>query len=199
MIPSLRLETLPIVRAGRASRATEPAVLGMAAGTRLETADGRIAVEDIVPGQMLDTTLGLQEVVAVLRLRPCPLASCAQVDLPAGLMGLTRSMIVAGEQEIVVSGWLAELHFGTDAVSMTAANLVEAGLAKRLARTAEVDLYLPVLAQPCAVYAGHFALAVSGPDHGAASVAQPFDAGLLALTAPEVGVVARLMSEVVYH
>lgn len=158
MIPMLRHETItPLDRRALLSVAM-PAGVGLAAGTKVETLSGVVAVEDLVPGMVLDTTEGPQQVLRVLACRPGTPSAAEQVVLTGGMAGRGRPLVLAAEQEIVVTGWIAELHFGADAVVLTGAMLRRMGMASSVAAPAEATLYLPVVAKPCAVYAGAIAL-----------------------------------------
>ena len=160
MIQMPHLETnAPSYRRGLLS-ASIPAGVGMAAGTRVETMTGSVAVEDLVPGMVLDTTEGPQTVLRVVACRPGTPAAGEQVEIVSGVAGRGRPLVLAAEQRIVVSGWIAELHFGVDAVEMTAGTLRHAGFARTVSGMAEATLYLPIVSRPCAVYAGAIALSL---------------------------------------
>lgn len=198
MIPMLRQDTtLPLDR--RAPLALSmPAGVGFAAGTRVETQAGAVAVERLVPGMVLDTTEGPQTVLRVVACRPGAPAASEQVEIAPGLIGRGRRLVLAAGQEIVVTGWIAELHFGAGSVAMTAGLLRDAGLARDVDAAAEATLYLPILSRPCAVYAGAIAL-TSGCVATGASPQDSAGTEVRRLSAPEAALVVSLLGTTTLH
>ena len=198
MIPMLRHETIAPLDRRALLGVSMPAGVGLAAGTRVETLAGVVAVEDLEPGMVLDTTEGPQPVLRVLACRPGLPAAAEQLSIAAGATGRGRPLVLAADQEIVVTGWIAELHFGADAVVLTAEMLRRQGLAQPVAPDAEATLYLPVVAKPCAVYAGAVALTLGC----IASDAVPSDSALpgsIDLTDAEAALVMSLLGTKTLH
>lgn len=123
----------------------QPAPYGLAAGTRLATGQGAAPVEELSPGDMIETTAGPQRLLRVLRQTVGLMLEDRQVELPAGLLGLCAPLVVSAGQRIVLRDARALRHFETDAVQMTAGALADAGLARELDPVAQRTLYLPVV------------------------------------------------------
>ncbi|PWK60428.1 Hint domain-containing protein [Roseicyclus mahoneyensis] len=199
MIPVLRHDFPIATERRQVLPAALPFACGLAAGTRVETADGLVAVEDLVPGQLLETTEGHQPLLRLLRCLPGSPSATSQVMLPAGILGRGKPLILAAEQEIVVSGWIAELHFGADAVTLTPAMLLRQGLARVVGPAQETSLYMPVVARPSAVYAGALALTIAcvggetAQDHDAALP------GTIELNDAEAALVLSLLGAATLH
>lgn len=198
MIPMLRHETIAPTDRRALLGVAMPTGVGLAAGTRVETLAGVVAVEDLVPGMLLDTTAGPQPVLRVLVCRPGMPSAAEQVMLPAGTVGRGLPLVLAAEQEIVVTGWIAELHFGADSVVLTPEMLRRAGVAQAVAGTDEQTLYLPVVAAPCAVYAGAIALTLgcAAPDAALQDSALP---GSIELSDAEAALVMSLLGTKTLH
>lgn len=124
---------------------TQPAPYGLAAGTRLAAGQGAVPVEELSPGDMIETTAGPQRLLRVLRQTVGLMLEGRQVELPAGLLGLAAPLVVSAGQRIVLRHDLARRHFATDAVQMTAGELADAGLASDLDPAAHRTLFLPVV------------------------------------------------------
>lgn len=198
MIPMLRHETITSTDRRALLSVAMPAGFGLSMGTRVETTTGVVAVEDLVPGMVLDTTEGPQTVLRVLVCRPGSPAATRQVMLPAGPLGRGRPLVLAADQEIVVTGWIAELHFGVEAVVMTPAMLRRQGLAQDVAALDEQVLYLPVVSKPCAVFAGAVALSLGCAASGA-SLADSALPGSIDLTDAEAALTMSLLGTTTVH
>ena len=95
-------------------------------GTRIETADGPRAVEDIAAGDLVLTADdGLQPVLWVRRCRVAARGAYAPVRIAAGALGNDRDLTVSPQHRILVEGWAAELYAGQDAVLVPAIHLVD--------------------------------------------------------------------------
>ena len=95
------------------------------AGTLITTPEGERAVEDLRPGDLVLTRdhgpqmlrwAGSREVVGHGALAP--------VRFAPGALGNTRALMVSPQHRMVISGWQAELYFGTDEVLAAALHLV---------------------------------------------------------------------------
>lgn len=97
-----------------------------ARGTRIETATGFVAVEDLRDGMLIETMdRGLQPVRRVLSKVVDGRGALAPVVLAAGVLGNVRALQVSPHHRMVVSGWRAELLTGEPEVLAAAAHLVD--------------------------------------------------------------------------
>jgi hypothetical protein len=97
-----------------------------ARGTRIETAAGFVAVEDLRDGMMIETMdNGLQPVRRVLSKRVDGRGALAPVEIAAGVLGNVRAVRVSPHHRMVVTGWRAELLTGEPEVLAAAADLVD--------------------------------------------------------------------------
>ena len=97
-----------------------------ARGTRIETATGFVAVEDLRDGMMIETMdNGLQPVRRVLSKRVDGRGALAPVEIAAGVLGNVRAVRVSPHHRMVMSGWRAELLTGEPEVLAAAADLSE--------------------------------------------------------------------------
>ncbi len=97
-----------------------------ARGTRIETATGFVAVEDLRDGMLIETMdHGLQPVRRVLSKAVDGRGALAPVVFAAGVLGNVRALRVSPHHRMVVSGWRAELLTGEPEVLAAAADLVD--------------------------------------------------------------------------
>lgn len=97
-----------------------------ARGTRIETAAGFVAVEDLRDGMMIETMdHGLQPVRRVLSKVVDGRGALAPVEIGAAVLGNVRALRVSPHHRMVVSGWRAELLTGAPEVLAAAADLVD--------------------------------------------------------------------------
>ncbi len=97
-----------------------------ARGTRIETATGFVAVEDLRDGMMIETMdHGLQPVRRVLSKAVDGRGALAPVEFAPGVLGNIRALRVSPHHRMVVSGWRAELLTGEPEVLAAAADLVD--------------------------------------------------------------------------
>lgn len=98
-------------------------------GTRIETARGLIAVQDIAVGDhVLTLDHGLQPVIWHGVRRVASAGSLATVRIPAGTFGDHGMLAVSPQHRLHLSGWRAQLYAGEDEVLVKAIHLVRAGL-----------------------------------------------------------------------
>ena len=94
-------------------------------GTRIETAQGLVAVEDITDGMLVETMdNGLQPVRRVLSKLVEGTGHLAPVLIEAGVLGNGRDLLVSPHHRMVVTGWRAELLTGEAEVLAEARHLV---------------------------------------------------------------------------
>ena len=97
-----------------------------ARGTRIETATGFVAVEDLRDGMLIETMdHGLQPVRRVLSKVVDGRGALAPVEFGAGVLGNVRALRVSPHHRMVVSGWRAELLTGEPEVLASARDLVD--------------------------------------------------------------------------
>jgi Hint domain len=98
-------------------------------GTRIETVNGPVPVEDIAVGDLVLTLDHGFQPVAWHGVRQVPsLGSMAAVRIPAGTFGDHGALAVSPQHRLHVSGWRAQLYTGEDEVLVKAIHLVRAGL-----------------------------------------------------------------------
>lgn len=97
-----------------------------AEGTRIETAEGLVAVEDLREGMLVETMdRGLQPLRRVLAKPVSGMGALAPVVIEAGVLGNGRALRVSPHHRMVMSGWRAELLTGEAAVLAAARDLVD--------------------------------------------------------------------------
>ncbi|ESW61635.1 MAG: hemolysin-type calcium-binding region [Rhodobacter sp. CACIA14H1] len=95
-------------------------------GTRVETAAGLVAVEDIRDGMLVETMdNGLQPVRRVLSKVVDGTGALAPVVFDAGVLGNARSLRVSPHHRMMVTGWRAELATGEPEILVEARHLVD--------------------------------------------------------------------------
>ena len=94
-------------------------------GTLISVPGGAVPVETLVAGDLVETLdhgpqvlrwAGRQDVVGRGDLAP--------VTIAAGVLGNDRDLVVSPEHRMLMTGWLAELHFGENEVLVAAKHLV---------------------------------------------------------------------------
>ncbi|WP_434613436.1 Hint domain-containing protein [Tabrizicola sp. M-4] len=112
-----------------------------AAGTRIETAEGLIAVEDLREGMRVETMdRGLQPLRRVLAKTVSGMGALAPVVIEAGVLGNGRALRLSPHHRMVVSGWRAELLTGEPEVLAKARDLLD-GRRVRVEPVAEVTYF----------------------------------------------------------
>lgn len=98
----------------------------LARGTRVETAAGLVAVEDIADGTLIETMdNGLQPVRRVLSKVVDGRGALAPVVIDAGVLGNAAPLRVSPHHRMAVTGWRAELLTGEVEVLAEARHLVD--------------------------------------------------------------------------
>ncbi|MBW4707120.1 Hint domain-containing protein [Roseobacter sp. YSTF-M11] len=96
-----------------------------ATGTVIDTCDGPMPVERVIPGMAVVTRdHGAQRVLWAGRRAVQGQASFAPVHIAAGTMGNTADVLVSQQHKLLVTGWQAEMLFGQDEVLVPAGHLV---------------------------------------------------------------------------
>ena len=102
------------------------------AGARIATAEGRIAVEALRPGdQVLTLDHGPQTLRWVARRAVASQGRHAAVSIPAGTFGDHGALRVSPQHRLLMSGLQAELYCAEGEVLVKAAHLVRAGLLRQ--------------------------------------------------------------------
>lgn len=96
-----------------------------AAGTLISTTDGRRRVEDLQQGDLvLSKDHGAQPIRWIGRRAVCGLGEHAPIRFMAGAFGNDRPLQVSPNHRMLISGWRAQLYFGTDEILVAAKHLV---------------------------------------------------------------------------
>jgi Hint domain/Bacterial Ig domain len=99
------------------------------AGTRIDTARGPVAIEDICVGDLVLTLdHGLQPVRWHGARQVPSQDKLAAVRIPAGMFGDHAALAVSPQHRLYLTGWRAELYCGEAEVLVKAIHLVRAGL-----------------------------------------------------------------------
>lgn len=97
---------------------------GFAAGTLIDTPAGRRPVEDLLPGDLVQTSdHGMQPIRCVVSQQVPAHGRMAPVHLRAPFFGLSRDLTVAQNHRLLISGVDAEYLFGADSVLVEARHL----------------------------------------------------------------------------
>ncbi len=97
----------------------------LVAGTQVRVAQGLCAIEEIRPGDMVQTRdHGWQPVRWVGCRRVAARAAFAPVRIAAGTLGNRRDLWVSQQHRVLLEGWQAELLFGATQVLVPAVHLV---------------------------------------------------------------------------
>lgn len=94
-------------------------------GTMILTEHGEKAVEDLSPGDRIETRdNGLQEVRWIGSRTVAAEGRFAPVAIEAGTFGMHRRLVVSPQHRVMLTHWMAELMFGEDEVLVAAKDLV---------------------------------------------------------------------------
>lgn len=112
-----------------------------AEGTRIETAQGLIAVEDLREGMLIETMdRGLQPLRRVLAKPVSGMGDLAPIVIETGVLGNARPLRLSPHHRMVISGWRAELLTGETEVLASARDLVD-GVRVRVEPVAAVTYF----------------------------------------------------------
>ncbi|MEM7613902.1 MAG: Hint domain-containing protein [Pseudomonadota bacterium] len=110
---------------GEAEAINSADIVCFTSGTRILTAEGEIAVEELAEGDLVMTRdHGLQPVRWVGARTVAAEGALAPVVLKAGAMGNTRDLAVSPAHRMMLSDWRAEAMFGQAEVLVTAKQLL---------------------------------------------------------------------------
>ncbi|NUB44461.1 Hint domain-containing protein [Fertoebacter nigrum] len=108
------------------NRQTTNFVTCFAAGTRIGTPQGEVAIEDLRAGDMVLTADGGPRVIRWAGARRVEArGALAPIRIAAGTLGNRRDLLVSPQHRLLLSGWRAELLFGADEVLVAACHLVD--------------------------------------------------------------------------
>ncbi len=94
-------------------------------GTMILTEDGEKPVEDLRPGDMIETRdNGLQPIRWIGTRKIAAEGRFAPVVIEAGTFGMHRRLVVSPQHRVMLTHWMAELMFGEDEVLVAAKDLV---------------------------------------------------------------------------
>ena len=94
-------------------------------GTYVETEDGPRLIETLVPGDLVLTRdRGLQPLLWVSQRTVQAQGRFAPIVFAPGAIGNTDKLVVSPQHRVLITGWRAELFFGTDEVLVAAKHLV---------------------------------------------------------------------------
>ncbi|WP_322867140.1 Hint domain-containing protein [Aquicoccus sp. G2-2] len=111
----------------------ENVVICFTAGTRIATAEGPRAVEDLRRGDLVVTRdHGLQKVRWAGQRRVAALGSLAPVRFDAGALGNARPLLVSPQHRMLITGPEAALLFGDAEVLASAKHLVNGGTIRQV-------------------------------------------------------------------
>jgi len=112
---------------------------GISAGTRIETIDGPKPVEQLVPGDLVQTMgHGFQPLRFVVIREVPAFGASAPIRLRAPFFGLHRDLMVSPDYRLLISGADAEYLFGTDSVLVEARYLATMAAHARVSKAATV-------------------------------------------------------------
>lgn len=101
-------------------------IVCFASGTLIETPSGPRPVEHLQPGDLVRTKdAGPQELIWTGCRRVEAEGDFAPVVIREGAIGNTRDLVVSPQHRILLSGWKAELFFGTSEVLVKAKDLMD--------------------------------------------------------------------------
>ncbi|RGP35697.1 Hint domain-containing protein [Pseudotabrizicola alkalilacus] len=114
---------------------TPPAIPCFVAGTLIRTNRGEVPVEQIRPGDRLQTMdNGYSPVVWAGQRKVCGLGNMAPVRFEAGVAGNRRKLLVSPQHRMLVTGWPSELTMGERETLAAAVHLVNGRHIRRVRR-----------------------------------------------------------------
>lgn len=127
-IESIRLNSVNTSNAAglAQNRQTTNFVTCFAAGTRIATPGGEVAIEHLRAGDLVLTADGGPRVIRWAGARKVEArGALAPIRIAAGTLGNRRDLLVSPQHRMLLTGWRAELLFGTDEVLVAACHLVD--------------------------------------------------------------------------
>ncbi|TRD15283.1 Hint domain-containing protein [Palleronia caenipelagi] len=108
-------------------------VICFARGTRIRTARGEVAIEDLSEGDLIETKdHGLQPLRWIRSSVVPAMGNLAPVLIQKGTLGNARDLMVSPQHRMLLTGWQAELLFGEPEVLAPATGLVNDKTIRRL-------------------------------------------------------------------
>ena len=109
----------------RADRETWDFVTCFTRGTRIETENGPVAVEDLSVGDMIITVDRAAQPLRWIGSRTVPASGAmAPILIRKGVLGNTEDLLVSQQHRMLLSGWRAELYIGESETLVAAKHLV---------------------------------------------------------------------------
>lgn len=100
-------------------------IVCFAAGTRIATDRGEVAIETLCEGDLVQTLdHGLQPIRWIGTRTVQATGALAPVCIRKGALGNTRDLRVSPQHRMLISGWMAQLYFGEDEVLVPAKALL---------------------------------------------------------------------------
>lgn len=101
-------------------------VVCFASGTLIDTPSGPCPVEHLQPGDLVITKdAGPQELIWTGSRRVDAQGDVAPIVISKGVLGNARELVVSPQHRLLLTGWKAELYFGTSEVLVKAKDLVD--------------------------------------------------------------------------
>lgn len=139
----------------------------VAAGTLIRTPDGDRPVEDLAPGDLVDTAAnGPQPLSYIARFAPE-----AAVIVDSNILGNGRPLTLSPEARVQVSDWRAELFYGRPSVILSVETLID-GVAVRHAPQVPEQMFALSFRTPQTVIAEGTACACATPGRDKPEVPQ---------------------------
>lgn len=105
------------------------------AGTMIEAEHGQVPIENIEPGDMVQTLdQGLQPVHWAGEREVPGRGPMAPVEIGMGALGNRRKLVVSPQHRMLISGWRSQIHFGQDEVLVAAVHLVNGTTIRQVPR-----------------------------------------------------------------
>jgi len=105
---------------------------GLLRGTLIDTPQGARPIETIKMGDQVNTLdSGIQIVESISRQRAKGSGTSAPIRFAADACGNSETLLMAPQQRILVTGWLAELYFGVEEIFVEACSILNGGSVRR--------------------------------------------------------------------